>query len=169
VPRLDEHGRAALGYWWNLVTDAAQSGFTTTETTQIASQIAQELGGKVSFQESRAIAQLYGYAKRIDNASREFQNGAPDATITPNMVAIPPYARDHQEQASYPLYHVKFYYTFLDRAGMEQTEVRTSVVPMQLPDTVGEIQDLVDVDAAAFAAKYEHQLISAIPFSILAV
>lgn len=169
MPRLDEPQRAALGQWWNLVTDAAQSGFTTTETTAIAAQIAHELGGNISFTESRSIAQLYGYAKRIDNASREFQNAPPGATIEPRMVAIPPYARDDREMASSPMYHVKFYYTFIDANGEEQTGVKTSIIPQSLPDTIDLLNDMVQVDAEAFAAKYQHQLVSAIPFSILAV
>lgn len=169
MPRLDTTQRAALAQWWNLIADAAQAGFTTTETTQIAANIAKEAGTNVSFNEAKSIAQLYGYAKRIDNASKVFQNADPNATINPSMIATPPYARDDREQNSSPLYHVKFYYNYLDSAGNEQTGVRTSAVPWQLPDTVAGIRDLVETDAEAFAAKYGHQLLAAIPFSILAV
>lgn len=169
MPRINADVRAALGYWWNLVTDAALNGFTTTETVSIAADIAKDFGQNVSFNESKSIAVLYGYARRMDNSSRAFQAAAPDAPITPDMIATPPYARELAEQNAYPLYHVKFYYTYLDQAGNEQTDVRTSVQPLGLPDTVGGITAMVQDDAQGFALKYGHQLISAIPFQILAV
>jgi hypothetical protein len=169
MPRLNEIQRAALGYWWNLVTDAVQQGFTTTETTQIASQIAKDLGGNVTFKEAQAIATLYGYASRINTAATVFQNAPQDYGITSNMIATAPYARDEREQNSYPLYHVSFYYTYLDQAGNEQTSIRTSVQPMRLAGTVGGVWDDVELDALGMAQKYNHTLISAIPFQILAV
>ena len=169
MPRLNETQRAALGYWWNLVTDAAQAGFSTTETVQIAAGIAKDAGGTISFTESQAIASLYGYAKRMDNTSSAFQNAAPYAVITPDMVATPPWARDEIEQRGYPLYNVKFYYNYIDQAGNEQTGIRTSVQPMQLPGTKDALNEAIQADAEAYAAKYMHQLIAAIPFQILAV
>jgi hypothetical protein len=169
VPRLNEVQRTALGYWWNLVTDAVQAGFTTTETTAIAADIAREMGGTVSFKESQAIATLYGYAKRMENASEAFQNAPPGSVITPAMIATPPWAREETEQRAYGLYHVKFNYSFVDQAGNQQTDIKTSVVSLQLPGSTDDISDYVNDDAAAFAAKYGHQLISAQPFQILAV
>lgn len=169
MPRLNPDVRAALGYWWNLVVDAAQSGFTTTETVSIASSLAKEMGGNLTFNESKSIAVLYGYARRMDNASAAFQNASPESVVTPAMIATPPWGRELAEQQSYPLYNISFYYTYLDQAGNEQTGIRTSVIPMQLPNTVAGVNDAVQSDAEAFAAKYGHQLVSAIPFQILAV
>ncbi len=169
MPRITDNVRAALGYWWNLVTDAALGGFTTTETTSIAAAVAKETGAPFGFETAKSIAILYGYARRMDNASTAFTSAAADATITPDMIATPPYAREAAEQAAYPLYHVKFYYTYLDQAGNESTDVRTSAQPMGLPATTGELAEAIQSDAEAFAAKYGHQLVSAVPFQILAV
>lgn len=169
MPRLDDTQRQALGYWWDLVTGAVQQGFSTTETTQFANQVAHDLGGSLSMAENRAISTLYGYAKREDNAKAAFQNAPPDAVITPDMISTPPYARVESEQNAYPMYYVKFYYTYIDQAGIQQTDIRTSAQPLALSPTVaGVTADVLD-DAQAFAAKYGHQLVSAIPFSILAV
>jgi hypothetical protein len=169
MPRLNGDQRSALAYWWNLVSDAARSGFTATETSQIAASIAAETGRKVSFKEYTAIAQLYGYARREINASEAFGNASPGSTITPSMVSVPPYARDDREQNGYPLYHVKFYYTYLDAQGKEQTDIKTSVQAMNLPQTVGEIHQFVSEDAEALGAKYGHQVVSSTPFAVLAV
>jgi hypothetical protein len=169
VPRIGESVRQALGYWWDLVSGAVQLGLTTTETTSMAAQVAQELGGNVTFSESKSIAVLYGYASRMNNASTAFQNATSEQVITPNMVATPPWARELQEQATYPLYHVKFYYTYLDAAGNEQTDIKTSAISRGLPSTVGELTEQVQLDAEAFASKYGHQFISALPYQILEV
>jgi hypothetical protein len=85
------------------------------------------------------------------------------------MISTPPYARDLQEQSTYPLYHVRFEYTYIDSAGVQQTQFRTSVFSDQLPQTVGELTAAVLDDAEAMAAKYGHTLLSAIPVNILAV
>lgn len=169
MARLDDAQRSALGYWWSLITDAVHQGFTTTETISVANQVANELGGSLSFDENRAIASLYGFAKRMDNAAAAFQNADTDAAITPDLIATPPYARDEQEQATYPQYHVKFFYEYIDQAGNQQVAIRTSVIPLVIGPTVGDVFDDVQSDAEAFAAKYGHQLVSATPFQILAV
>ena len=172
MPRLGPVARTALGYWWDLISGAVQRGFTTTETTQIAAGIAADFGEKVTWEESKSIAILYGYAKRMDNAAAVFQNAPMEATVVPQMVATPPWAREESEQAAYPQYHVKFFYTYIDTSSSdheEQTGIRTSVISQPLPSTVGGIRAIVQADAQGFAAKYGHELVSAIPYSVLAV
>lgn len=169
MARLSDTQRSALGYWWNLITDAAREGFTVTDTIQLANQVATDLGGKLSFTENTAISQLYGYARRIINAGNSFQAAGMSQSIDASMIATAPYARDEQEMASYPLYHVKFEYTYLDAAGNEQTVIKTSVFPDLLPDTVGDLNAAVLDDAEAMAVKYGHTLLSINPIQILAV
>jgi hypothetical protein len=169
MARITDTVRAALGYWWNLISDAARANFTVTDTVQLANQVATDLGGSLSFAENTAISQLYGYARREVNAGNVFQQGEPGQAIDASMVSTPPYARDLQEQNTYPLYHVKFEYTYLDSAGNEQTTYRTSVFPDQLPETVGDLTAAVLDDAEAMAAKYGHTLLSVIPTNILSV
>jgi hypothetical protein len=169
MARLDPVQRSALGYWWNLISDAAQAGFTVTDTIQLANQVATDLGGSLSFGENTAISQLYGYARRAINAGSELQAAAQSRGIDSNMIADAPYARDVQEQTAYPLYHVKFTYAYLDQAGNEQTGIRTSVFPDRLPSTVGDLTSDVLDDAEAMATKYGHTLLSVTPLQILAV
>src|SRR6266849_3035635 len=113
MARITDTVRAALGYWWNLITDAARIGFTVTDTVQLANQVATDLGGSLSFQENTAISQLYGYARREINAGNAFTSASADQAITDDMMSTPPYARDVQEQNTYPLYHVRFEYTYI--------------------------------------------------------
>lgn len=169
MARLTDTARAALGYWWNLITDAVTAGLTVTDTVQLANQVASDFGQSISFQENTAISQLYGFARRMENAGNTFQATGQSLGITADMIATPPYARDVQEQASYPLYHVKFEYTYLDSAGVQQTGIRTSVFSDVLPGTVGELTADVLDDAEAMASKYGHTLLSATPLQILAV
>lgn len=169
MPRLTDTLKQALGYWFNLVSDAARQGFTVTDTVQLANQVAHDLGGKLSFQENTAISQLYGYVRREINAGNQFQAAAPNRAIDADMISVPPYARDEAEQATYPLYHVRFEYTYIDQAGNTQTTFKTSVFNDVLPGTVGELTADVLDDAEAMANKYGHTLLSATPVAILAV
>lgn len=169
MARLSDTLRAALGYWWDLVVGAAQQGFTAQETTQLANDVAKDLGGSISFQENQAISQLYGYARRIENAGNAFTSADPSRFINSDMIANAPWARDEQEQATYPIYNVKFEYTYIDQAGNTQTTTKTSVFRDGLPDTVGDLTAAVLDDAEAMANKYGHTLLSATPFQIQAV
>jgi hypothetical protein len=169
MPRLDDTLRAALGYWWNLISDAALQGFTVTETVSIANQVAKDLGGSLSFAENSAISSLYGYARRGINAGNTLKAAAPEQGITAEMITSPPWARTEQEQVTYPLYHVRFTYTALDQAGNEVTLFKTSVFPDVLPGTVGELTADVLDDAEAMAQKYNHTLLSVELDQIMAV
>lgn len=169
MARLTDTLRAALGYWWDLVVGAAQQGFTANETTEMANDIAKNLGGSISFQENQAISQLYGYARRLENAGTAFTGATPGQFINGNMIADAPWARVESEQNAYPVYNVKFTYTYLDQAGNEQSTTKTSVFRDGLPGTVGDLTSAVLDDAEAMANKYGHTLLSASPFQIQAV
>lgn len=167
--RITDPVRAALGYWWNLISDAARAGFTATDTIQLANMVATDLGGKLSFSDNTAISQLYGYARREVNAGNAFQSAAPNLGITPDMISTPPYARVESEQATLPVYHVRFEYVYLDQAGNQQTATKTSVFDNGLPGTVGDLTSAVLDDAEAMASKYGHTLLSVTPLNILEV
>lgn len=169
MARLNDVQRAAFGYWWDLIQNAARMGITVAETVKAANSIAADFGEKLSFAENQAIASLYGFARRIENAGNSLQAADPSLGITADMISVPPYARDVQEQAAYPTYHVKFEYVYLDAAGNQQTAIKTSVFPDQLPATVGQLTSDVLDDAEGMASKYGHQLISVTPLQILAV
>lgn len=169
MARLSDVQSAALANWWELAQYAANNGFTSTDTVGAASDIAQAAGRSLTFEEGTAIAQLYGYARRIFNASDALQSTAPDAGITPDIMAIPPWARDEQVMATVPIWHTTFEFTYIDQAGNQVTEFKTSVEDMTFPATVGELQDNVQADAEAMAAKYGVQLVSINLISLLAV
>lgn len=169
MPRLDDTQRAAFVTWFDLVNYAARNGFTVTDTIAAASDLAGQAGQSVTPAENRAISTLYGYVRRDVNASAVFQAAAPNAFIEPSMMATAPYARDEAEMAAYPLYHVRFEYTYIDSAGNVQTEIKTSAQPLTIGPTVAQVTADVLDDAEAFANKYGHTLVSAVPISILAV
>jgi hypothetical protein len=169
VPRLDDTQRAALANWWDLAQYAANHDYTSTDLISAASDIARQAGQSISAEENRAIAVLYGYARRIFNSAGELEGAPGDAVIGPEMMAIPPWARDEQVMATTPVWHVTFEFAYVDQAGNPQADHRTSVQEMTLPDTVGELADLVDADAQAMADKYGVQFVSATMIQILAV
>lgn len=161
--------RAALGYWYQLISDAARAGFTVTDTVQLANQVAHDLGGSLRPDENRAISQLYGYVRREINAGNALQAASPDAFISEDMMSTPPYARVEQEQTTYPTYHVRFSYTHIDQAGNIRTEYKTDVIPDVLPATIAELQAEVEDAAAGMAAKYGHSILEVQVLNILVV
>jgi hypothetical protein len=169
VPRLDDTQRAALANWWDLAQYAANHGFTSTDLISAASDIANQAGRSLSFDESSAIATLYGYSRRIFNASGELQAAGPGAWIGSEMISVPPWARDEQVMNTTPVWHVTFEFTYVDQAGNVVTEHRTSVQEMALSGTIDQLQSDTEADAQAMADKYGVQFVSANSISILAV
>lgn len=169
MTRLDTTQRAALGNWWTLASDAASAGYTSTDLITAASAIAAQAGRSLAFAESSAIATLYGYARRMDNAAGVLQSAPGTAVIDPSMIGVPPWARDEQVMNTTPIWHATFEFTYLDQAGNAQTDFRTSVFEMTMADTVsGLLSDVTD-DAQAMADKYNVRLVSVKLHSILAV
>lgn len=167
---LSDAERAALGYWWQLVSDAARNGLTVTDTVSMVKQVATDMGTSLSFQEYGAVSKLYGYARREVNAGSALQSAPSDRYIDSSMMSSPPYAqRSAQEMTTYPLYHVRMEYTYIDKSGVQRTDYKTSVFADTLPGTVGELTSAVLDDAEAMASKYGHTLISAVPINIMVV
>ena len=161
MARLADNVRQALGSFWNLTHQAAYNGYTTTDTITAASSLMRDAGQSLQFSESSAIATLYGYARRMFNASQVVQGLQPHEAITADAIAIPPWARDEAEMATLPIWHVHFDFTYTDQSGNQVTDRRVSVFRMTLPETMGELQDAIDADAEAMAKKYGVDFISA--------
>lgn len=169
MARLSETQTAALASWWTLAIDAAFGGFTATDTIQAAAELARQRGGSLTFNESSAIATLYGYARRMSNAAGAVQAAAAAAEIGPEHTAVPPWARDEVTMATAPIWHVTYTFETMDTTGRITTEFRTSVFEMVLPGTIGELADAIDEDAQALADKYGVTLVGARLHQILAV
>lgn len=169
MARLTDTLRSALGQWWNVISNAATQGLSAAQAVSTVSGILKGEGVQLSFADNTAIAQLYGYARRIENAGTAFTAADPGKFIDANMIADAPWARDQAEQNTYPIYNVKFTYTYLDASGNTQTTTKTSVFKDGLPQTVGDLTAAVLDDAEAMANKYGHTLLSADPFQIQAV
>jgi hypothetical protein len=169
MARLTDVQRSALADWWDLAQAAAFGGFTTTDTITAAAQLAADAGRSLAFAESTAISTLYGYARRMSNAASALGVAAPNAVIDANMIAVPPWARDEQVMNTTPIWHVSYTFEYLDQAGNLQSEYRTSVFEMTMPETVGELSAAIQDDAQFLADKYGVTLVNASLTSILAV
>lgn len=169
MARLSDVQRQVLGTWWTLALDAANRGLTSTDLTAAAADISRQAGLSLAFGESQALAVLYGYANRIAHARDELGRAAPESVITPDMIGVPPWARDEQVMLTTPIWHVTFTFTYLDQAGNIQTDYRTSIFEMTMPETAGELQDAITADAQALADKYNVTFQDASVHEILAV
>lgn len=166
---LTTTAREMLATWWSLAVDGAAGGYLVSDIVSAAAESAREQGQPLSFAQSSALAQLAGYAYRIENATNVVL-GADDAdAIHSGMVAAAPWGRDLAEQAATPMWQVKFTMTFIDQEGNQQTEVKTSVFSDVLPDTIADLKDAISQDAQALSQKYGIELISATPYQILSV
>lgn len=169
MPRLTTAVRSALADWWNLASDAAHGGYTTTDLVQAAADLARQAGRALAFAESTALATLFGYAKRMVNAGSALRAAFDHQVIVPAHIAIPPWARDEAAQNAYPIWHVTYTFSYIDARGVRHDEYRTSVFEVTFPQTVGQLRADVAADAQALADKYGIDLLSAELHQILAV
>lgn len=169
MPRLNPAQTVALAGWWPLVVAEAFAGTTATDTITLAQATARKSGRSLAFTEGSAIATLYGYARRMSNAADAVQAAVATDVITPEHVAVPPWARDEVTMATAPIWHVTYTFTYLDQAGNLLSDFRTSVFEMTLPGTIGELADAITEDAQALADKYGFTLVGAALHQILAV
>ena len=169
MPRLTAHVAGLLGDWWTLALDAGFSGYTTTDLQAAAKDIADRNNLTLAFRDYTGLSVLYGYARRMFNASQTVRNADDADYIQSQHIAIPPWARDETAQNANPIWHVTYEFTTLDENGFESTEYKTSVFEQSLPSTVGDLKDAVNEDAQALADKYGRQLLSVGLHQILAV
>jgi hypothetical protein len=169
MARLTDTQISALGNFWSDIAYVAAHGGTVTDAVSVAAYHAGLFGETLSFEDSQAVAVLAGYAVRMENAASVFRGADLADPITADMIGTPPWARDQQVMNTSPIWHATFEMEFQDENGDIQTEFRTSVFEMTLPETVGELTaDILD-DAEAMAAKYEVTLLSVRPHSLHAV
>lgn len=169
MPRLSDTVRSALADWWQLAVSEAFAGTTATDTIVLANAMAKLAGRTLSFAESSAISSLYGYGRRMFNASAAVIAAADRDYISPEHVATPPWAREEHEQNTYPIWHVTYQFTYIDATGVQHTEHKTSIFEVNFPQTIGELRDAIDADAQALASKYRVSLVGTELHQILAV
>ena len=169
MARLSEVQTRALGDWWLLAQDFANSGLTATELIEQAAPLAVERGRSLTFDESTAIAVLYGYGRRMYWAAQEVQRALDSDGIEAKHLGVPPWARDEQVMNAAPIWHVTYKFMFTDQQGVLHEEWRTSVFEMTFPATIGELKDAIGEDAAALAEKYRVNLVGTVLERILSV
>lgn len=171
MPRLTAAVASALADWWPLALDAGFKGFQAGDLQAAARDIAAENDITLPFTTYTSLATLYGYARRMSNAS-DAVHAADDADyIVTDHIAIPPWARDQQPMNTSPIWHVSYQMTYLDENGIQQTDFKTSVFehPQPFPQTIGELREAIEGDAQVLADKYGVQLLNVDLHQILAV
>jgi hypothetical protein len=169
MARLNDTQRGALFDWWSLAMDGGFGGFNAREVTSAAADLARRTGRSFTFATSQAVASLFGYARRMYNAHAELVNAADSDYIQSQHIAIPPWARDQTDMNAYPIHHVTYKFTYIDSAGVQHIDYKTSVYDIPLPNTVGELKAGIEHDAQVLAAKYQVQFVDVELHQILAV
>jgi hypothetical protein len=171
MPRLTGPVRSALADWWSLAYDAGFGGYSATDTITAASDLARQTGRSFAFATGNAIATLFGYARRMSNASDVLTSAADNHYIESKHIAIPPWARDEQAMNTNPIWHVTYHFTTIDATGAQSTAFKTSIFeyPQPFPDTVGALKEAVTEDAQALASKYGLTFVGIDLHQILAV
>jgi hypothetical protein len=171
MPRLTSTVSAALADWWTLALDAGFKGYSSTDLQGAAKDIAEQNNITLPFQTYTALSTLFGYARRMSNASDTVHGANDEDYIQAEHIAVPPWARDQQDMNTSPIHHVTYLMTGLDSEGNPFSEYKTSVFeyPQRLPATIGELKDSITEDAQALADKYEIQLLNVDLHQILAV
>jgi hypothetical protein len=171
MPRLTSTVSAALADWWTLALDAGFKGYSSTDLQAAARDIAETNNVTLPFRTYTALSTLFGYARRMSNASDAVHAADEEDRIDAQHIAVPPWAREEQAQNTNPIWHVQYQFTYLDENGFAQTEYKTSVFDdhTQFPATIGGLKDAVTEDAQALADKYGVKLFAVDLHQILAV
>jgi hypothetical protein len=151
---LGKYGPNALKYWGSILTSAYANASTSDMWTAIHG--AQEQYGLDKPGASAPdVSVLRGFANRIVAGSAAFNAADPSDTITSDMMAIAPYTmNDLNTIATNPTYHVRYLNTVQADDGTVTEVWNTSVfTAMDFPDTVGELTDAIDTNAAELAAQ----------------
>ena len=151
---LGKYGGNALKYWGSILASAYQGAITADMWTAIhATQ--EQYGLDRPGASAPDVSVLRGYANRIVASAAAFAGASPDDTITGDMMAVAPYtSRDLNGVATEPVYHVRYLNTVQASDGTVTSVWNTSVFnASQFPDTVGELQDAIDTNAAELAAQ----------------
>lgn len=170
MPRLADNVRSALADYWNLAVSQAADRTGSAKFISIAASLAREGGGSISFNTSKALPVLYGYASRVRNAGESIRAANDETYIGPEHVAVPPWAREETAQLANPIWHVSYLFTSANSAGIVSQEYKTSVFQGGgFPQTVGQLKDAIAEDAQALADKYGVNLINVDLHQVLAV
>ena len=149
---LSPEGKKAMAYW-GVIEPAAAARMPTAELWSALRAAAAELGLPSPGVTLRGVNEVCAAANAIHRAERDFARLEDGMSLGDRYVAQTPWSRSLAEQNALPTYHVRFLHTFSGPEG-EQSEWRTSVITGQLPDTAGELHDLVSEDAENLADKY---------------
>lgn len=125
---------------------------STTEAVSAAAIAARDQGIPLTFRESQGIAKLYGDYHKIQAASDRLNSAPPASGLTSDFVSAAPWSRPEQERNALPYYQVRYLADITTPEGEQLSRWQTSMIPGQLPSTVGDLQAWIEQDAAELAA-----------------
>lgn len=151
---LGKYGGNALKYYGSILASAYQNLSTADMWTAIRTTQA-NYGLASPGASAPDVSVIRGYANRIVAGANALAAADPSDTITADMMAVAPYtSRDLASIATNPVYHVRYLNTVQASDGTTTSVWQTSVFTAQdMPDTVGELQDAIDTNAAELAAQ----------------
>ena len=154
MPDLSDQARKALAYWPQ-IEFAARYGMTTADLWNTIRDAAEGMGLASPGVTAAGVSELRGLATGIQRSEREFAAADPSSNLGPHLTREAPWSRDLPSMNADQMFQVRFEHTVVID-GEEQTVWRTAMYRgHEMPATVGDLQDLIDLDAEEMAGDYE--------------
>jgi len=153
MPDLSDPQRLALGRYWSEIYGGAAQGLSTSDLFDNIRQRASDLGLPSVGVGASVISTLRSYASNMVASANRLNAASPESILDGRLLATPPWARPDQARSTLPIYHVGIDHTIQDDQGNISTVRQTIVLTGTLPATVGELQALIQGEAALLASE----------------
>lgn len=138
---------AMYNTWWSFVAGIAnerndQGGYAynIAQAQSIAAQVFPDYEGTVAPYNPIGLSQLFGAARRIQNAVVDVATADPSTVSTGFQVAAAPWGRPPDEQAASPKWQARAEFTYTDETGQQLSETMTVIFNQTLPPTFESLQ-----------------------------
>lgn len=144
--------------FWGSILASARQRATTAEVWNAIHAAAESSGLAIPSDMFSQVNRMRSLAVGLRRASDTLGGAASTDALTGDMIGRQIYARSGPEQSLAPLFHVRFEMKAIAE-GVESTGWYTLQYSGSLPDTVGELEDDIDLYASNLAEGYGVSLV----------
>lgn len=146
---LGQSVRNAIGTAWRGIASGVRQGLSTLGIGEAVSTGLQRAGLSPALIDTSIVDQLSGMARGMENAAAAVAAADQAAPVDSSMVALAPWSMDLNSFNAQPAYDLQI---GINIPGQAEPVYRIIAGLPRLPATVGELQNLADVNAAGLAA-----------------
>ncbi len=150
---LSQPVKTALGRYWSEILAGASQHLSTQDLYNNIRNRATQLGLPTVGVGAQAISTLRGYAGRMQAAANAFNKAGDTDALVASHISQTPWSRSLNEQSLAPVVNVSILHTIEQDDGSTVKRHQTIVIQGALPDTVGQLRQFLEEEAALLAAE----------------